>query len=180
MLLALYAVGSLSAGLIFGALAIKASLVRQFVIATAALALVTAPLPFLDTVWLLAIGLFVAGVACSPVLISGMALIERIVPSGRLTESMTWASSGLAVGIATATPLAGVVIDRAGPQTAYWVTSACAVGALIIAVLVFRSLRRALDDAEARPDRVLVRNSHPPADLDVTPNPEAPVITQVP
>ena len=50
-------------------------------IVVTALAVVTAPLPFLGTVWLVAIGLFVAGIACSPVLISGMALIERIVPS---------------------------------------------------------------------------------------------------
>ena len=158
LLLALYAVGSLSAGLIFGALAIKASLAKQFMIAVSALAVVTAPLPFLSTVWLLAIGLFVAGVACSPVLISGMALIERVVPSGRLTESMTWASSGLAVGIATATPLAGVVIDRYGAQTAYWVTSGCAVVAFLIGLIVFRSLRNALAGAEERADRVLCGN----------------------
>ena len=80
LLLALYAVGSLTAGLIFGALAIKASLVRQFMISVAALAVVTLPLPFLSTVWLVAVGLFVAGIACSPVLISGMALIERDRP----------------------------------------------------------------------------------------------------
>ena len=67
LLLALYAVGSLTAGLIFGAMAIKASLVRQFMISVAALAVVTLPLPFLSTVWLVAAGLFVAGVACSPV-----------------------------------------------------------------------------------------------------------------
>ena len=47
LLLALYAVGSLTAGLIFGALAIRASLVRQFMFAVAALAVVTLPLPFL-------------------------------------------------------------------------------------------------------------------------------------
>jgi len=168
LLLALYAVGSLAAGLIFGALALKATLVRQFMIAVAALALVTLPLPFLSTVWLVAIGLFVAGVACSPVLISGMALIERVVPSTRLTESMTWASSGLAVGIATATPLAGVVIDTYGAQTAYWVTSGCAIGAALIAALVFRSLRGALAGAETRVDKILVGSS------------EKPVITQVP
>ncbi|MEO6999412.1 MAG: MFS transporter [Terracoccus sp.] len=173
LLLALYAVGSLGAGLIFGALAIKASLVKQFIIAVTALALVTMPLPFLDTVPLLAIGLFVAGVACSPVLISGMALIERVVPSGRLTESMTWASSGLAVGIATATPLAGVVIDRYGAQTAYWVTSACAFGAFFIGWIVFRSLRSALVGAETRSDRVLASN-------DAIQDAQAQVATQVP
>jgi len=168
LLLALYAVGSLTAGLIFGALAIRASLVRQFMIAVVALAVVTAPLSFLGTVWLVAIGLFVAGVACSPVLISGMALIERIVPSARLTESMSWAFSGLAVGVATATPLAGVIIDRYGAQTAYWVTSGCAIGALLIAGIVVGSLGRALAGAEDTVDRVIAGDR------------EDPLVTQVP
>ncbi len=165
LVLALYAVGSLTAGLIFGALAIRASLVRQFLVAVALLAVVTLPLPFLGQVWLVGIGLFVAGIACSPVLISGMALIERIVPSGRLTESMAWASSGLAVGIATATPLAGVIIDRAGAQTAYWVTSGCAIGALVIGVVVARSLRRALQGSEVPVDRVIAQGA-PDRDAD--------------
>ena len=111
LLLALYAVGSLIAGLIFGAMAIKASLLRQFMIAVAALAVVTLPLPFLSTVWLVAVGLFVAGVACSPVLISGMALIERVVPGEPTDRVDDLGDLGSAVGIATATPLAGVVID---------------------------------------------------------------------
>ena len=155
ILLALYAVGSLLAGLIFGALALKATLLRQFMIAVAALAVVTISLPFLGMIWQVAIGLFVAGIACSPVLISGMALVERIVPSARLTESMAWATSGLAVGIAVATPLAGVIIDNYGAQIAYWVTSGCAIGALLIAGLVFTSLRRAQACAEVPVDRVL-------------------------
>ncbi len=181
LLLALYAVGSLTAGLIFGALTISASLVRQFLFSVAALAVVTLPLPFLGSVWLVGIGLFVAGIACSPVLISGMALIERIVPSGRLTESMSWASSGLAVGIATATPLAGVIIDRAGAQTAYWVTSGCAIGALVIGAVVVRSLSRALSGAESTADRVIAQGTGPSAEpAGPSPEPESPVITQVP
>ena len=103
-----------------------------------------------------------------------MALIERIVPSARLTESMSWASSGLAVGIATATPLAGVIIDRAGAQTAYWVTSGCAIGALVIGVIVVRSLSRALTAAENTVDRVIAQGAGPSTE------PESPVATQVP
>ncbi|HEY7815132.1 MAG TPA: MFS transporter, partial [Nakamurella sp.] len=110
VVLAVYAVGSLLAGLVFGALALRATLLRQFMIATATLAVVTAPLPFLPQVWQIAVGLFVAGLACSPVLISGMAFVERVVPGGRLTESMAWVTSGVAVGIAVASPLAGVII----------------------------------------------------------------------
>ena len=153
--LALYAVGSLLAGLIFGALALRASLLKQFMVVVAALAVVTFPLPFLGSIWLVAIGLFVAGIACSPVLISGMALIEQIVPGSRLTEAMAWASSGLAVGIAIATPLAGVIIDNHGAGPAYWVTSGCAVGAFLIACLVFPALRKAQNGARDGVDRVL-------------------------
>ena len=54
MVLAVYAVGSLLAGLVFGALALRATLLRQFMIATATLAVVTAPLPFLPQVWQIA------------------------------------------------------------------------------------------------------------------------------
>jgi predicted MFS family arabinose efflux permease len=156
--LALYAAGSLIAGLIFGALALRASLLKQFMIAVAVLAVVTFPLPFLGSVWLVAVGLFVAGIACSPVLISGMALIERIVPGQRLTESMAWATSGLAVGIAVASPLAGVIIDQYGAGPAYWVTSGCAVGSFLVACVVFRSLRRAQAGA-ADVDRLLAAGS---------------------
>jgi predicted MFS family arabinose efflux permease len=155
VVLALYAVGSLLAGLIFGALALRASLLRQFMIATAVLAVVTAPLPFLAQVWQIAVGLFVAGLACSPVLISGMSFIERVVPGGRLTESMAWVTSGVAVGIAVASPVAGVIIDGFGARTAYWVTSGSAIGALLVALCFLPSLRRAQAGAPRAAERVL-------------------------
>ena len=170
LLLALYAVGSLIAGLIFGAMALRASLLRQFMIAVAALAVVTAPLPFLDTVWLVAIGLFVAGIACSPVLISGMALIERIVPTHRLTESMAWATSGLAVGIAMATPLAGVIIDRHGARTGVLgdLRRARSVRSLI-ALLSSSGRCAGRWRRRARRDRVLVAGEPTPSPRDSMP-----------
>jgi hypothetical protein len=159
LLLALYAFGSLFGGLVFGTLHLKASLLRQFVVGVAVLALITAPLPFLGTVPLVAIGLFVAGLACSPVLITGTALIEQIVPAHRLTEAITWASSGMAVGIAVATPFAGVLIDGPGAQTAYWVTSGSAIGGLLVAVVALSSLRRASDRSTG--SEVLLASSEP-------------------
>jgi predicted MFS family arabinose efflux permease len=147
---------------VFGALALRASLLRQFMIATAVLAVVTAPLPFLPQVWQIAIGLFVAGLACSPVLISGMSFIERVVPGGRLTESMSWVTSGVAVGIAVASPLAGVIIDEFGARTAYWVTSGAAVLALLVGLLFLPSLRRAQAGAGQPAERVLAAGEPSP------------------
>ena len=145
LLLALYAAGSLLAGLIFGAMTLKSSLLRQFVTSVLLLAVITLPLPFLGNLWLLGAGLTLAGVACSPALIAGTAQLERIVPDHRLTEAMSWTTSGMAVGVAMATPLAGWVIDNVGASSAYWVTAGCAVGAALVALAVRASLVRARD-----------------------------------
>lgn len=155
LLLAMYAVGSLGAGLIFGALTLKASLVRQFIVSVMILAVVTLPLPFLGNLWLVGAGLILAGVACSPALISGMALLERVVPVHRLTEALSWSFSGMAVGIAMATPLAGRVIDTAGPSAAYWVTSGCAILAALVGLAVRGTLSRALRQAPDHADAAI-------------------------
>jgi len=144
LLLALYAFGSLLAGLVFGVAKIKSSLLKQFGFSVALLAVVTSPLPFLPNLVWVGAGLMLAGVACSPALISGMSLIERIVPAHRLTETITWTGSGMAVGIAVATPVAGIMIDAHGASDAYFVTSGCAVGSFLVALLVLRSLRRSI------------------------------------
>ena len=145
LLLALYAAGSLLAGLIFGAMTLKSSLLRQFVTSVLVLAVITLPLPFLGNLWLLGAGLTLAGVACSPALIAGTAQLERIVPDHRLTEAMSWTTSGMAVGVAVATPLAGWVIDNVGASSAYWVTAGCAIGAALVALAARASLVRARD-----------------------------------
>lgn len=142
-LLALYALGSLLSGLVFGGLNLRASLLRQYITALAALAVVSLPLVFLDSVLQLAFGMFVAGLAVAPALIAGMSLVERIVPAARLTESMGWVSSGLAAGIAVAMPLAGYIADHYPPHLSFLVLSSCAIGAFVIAMVVLRTLRRA-------------------------------------
>ena len=148
LLLALYSVASLLAGLVFGGLRLRASLHRQYLVSMVALAVVTLPLPLMHHLVLVAAGLALAGVACSPVLIAGTSLLESIVPSGRLTEAMTWSNSGVAAGLAGGSAVAGVVIDAHGASAAYWVTSACAVGAFLIAVATARPLHRAASSAQ--------------------------------
>lgn len=143
LLLAVYSFGSLLGGLVFGALKLRSGLLRQFLVMLAAMALVTLPLPLLGTVWALTLGALVAGVAVAPVLISGMALIERIVPAARLTESMSWPSAGIAVGLALSSPVAGVIVDAHSASTAYWIMAGCAVGAALVAFAQVVPLRRA-------------------------------------
>lgn len=150
ILLALYSLGSLVAGFVFGAWNFKASLPRQFLLAVTAVAVVTAPLSLMPNVWWLGLAALIAGLAIAPVLISGMSLVERIVPGNRLTESMTWVSGGLSVGLAGGMLLSGFLLDEYSAHTAYLVVSGSALLAFVMAGFVRRSVSNAFYAAQAR------------------------------
>lgn len=150
VLLASYSVGSLIAGFAFGARTFRTLLPGQLLAASTLLAVVSAPLALMGTPWLLGTAAFVAGFAVAPVLISGMSLIEHIVPGRRLTESMTWVSGGLSVGLAGGLLLSGWIVDSMSASTAYLVTSGCGIGVFVVAVLVRVPLRRAYEAASVR------------------------------
>jgi len=129
--LALWATGSMVGGLVFGAIHWRGRLHRRFAASAVVLAVLTAPMALVPPVPLLALVFLVAGVAIAPVLASGTAVVEALVPASRLTEGLAWAGTALTLTYALSAAVAGVVIDRAGPGTGFVVpvVSAFAVGA---------------------------------------------------
>ena len=121
VLLATWASGSLIAGLITGLVSVRATPRVRFRWGTLGLALAMSPLPLDPEPGVLAVNLFVGGFAISPTLVATVSLIEAEVPTARLTEGMTWLSTGIAVGLAPGAAIAGQIIDTHGPSTAYWV-----------------------------------------------------------
>ncbi len=149
LFLGLYALASGASGVVLGAVHVRAPLHRQLLLFSALLALVTVPFPFLHSPWLLGVQCLVAGLAVSPVLINGFALIERLVPNTRMTEGLVWTNTGIGVGIAVSAALAGLVIDTYGASTAYWICVISAVLVLAVVVGSGRSLDRAWTAAHA-------------------------------
>ncbi len=140
ILLALYAVGSLISGLLVGARSPVATWRTQLIIAAAALATVGIPLVFVDNVWLLASLSLLAGTAVAPILIATTSLVERAVPSSRLTEALGLSVSGLAVGIAFGTTLSGALVDAISANAGYWLMAGCGIGLLMATLLGMRQL----------------------------------------
>ena len=138
VLLALWALGSLLAGVITGAIHWTKGPSTRLKVGTAALAASMAPLGLIDAVWLMGAALFVAGFAIAPSLIATMSLVEQSVPSARLTEGMAFIHTGLAAGLAPGAALSGVVVDAAGASPAYLVSA----GAGVIAALAAQTLPR--------------------------------------
>ena len=143
LLLALYAISSMLAGLVYGALGTPRLHSSRLWKMLALMALVTLGLPLSPNVYVLAGVAFLAGSAVSPVLISGTALVERIVPSSQLTEGITWTITGMALGLAFSVPLSGLIIDSYGARVAYLVTAGCAIAASAVGWLGRQSLRTA-------------------------------------
>ncbi|MCU7822520.1 MFS transporter [Kitasatospora sp. DSM 101779] len=160
LVLAVYALGSCLAGVVFGAFKPRGSLAGRFLggvgaMAAGMLPLVVAAALLHGTAGLVGIGaaLFVAGLSISPTMITAMALVERLVPAAKLTEGMTWTTTGLAIGVAIGSSVAGWVVDAAGAATAYWVPVTAALLAAVAALAGLPRLRGGLRSPEPEPIR---------------------------
>ena len=132
LLLAIWALGSLISGVVSGSIVFRRTPASRYRWGILALALLMAPLPFVEGMFLLGGFLFLAGFAISPTMIAGVSWVEAIVPSDRLNEGMTVFTTGLVVGIAPGAAVVGAVVDRAGASASFVVPAvAGALGALI-------------------------------------------------
>lgn len=139
-ILAGYAGGSLVVGLVFGVLKLKASLARQFAVANLVAAATTLPLLFIVNIPMLAVVLFLAGASVSPTFITAFGLIEQRIPAAKLTEGITWAVTGISIGVALGSFASGYVIDAFGPASGFWVSVAAGLMALLSVTLGYRIL----------------------------------------
>ncbi len=135
-----YAIGSFVVGLILGALKLRTPLHRQLLIAVSVLAVTALPLLIADTIPLLALAVFVSGIAISPTFITAFGLIERRVPESMLTEGITWVMTGIGIGMALGAFLAGLVVDMFGAQNGFWLSVAAGVAVVIVIVLSQKTL----------------------------------------
>ena len=89
---------------------------------------------------LLALAIFVSGVAISPTFITAFGLIERRVPAAMLTEGVTWVMTGIGIGMALGAFATGWVVDNFGAHNGFWVSVAAGTAALLTVLLGQRSL----------------------------------------
>jgi MFS family permease len=142
VVLALYAAGSCVAGIVFGLLHFTGAPARRWLLGVCAMAVSMIPLLLVGNLPFLAVALFVAGLSIAPTMITTMSLIEEHVPRAHLTEGMTWVSTGLAVGVALGSSVAGWVIDAAGARAGYGVPAVSGAVAVAVGFLGYRRLSR--------------------------------------
>jgi MFS family permease len=112
VLLGLWGVGSLAAGLLYGALPIRIPLVRQLTIVMTAVALVHVPLLFANDIVSLTLVLVLAGVIISPTTITANEIVQRTVPAAAFTEGTYWLTTAVAFGMTTGAFLGGLAVSH--------------------------------------------------------------------
>lgn len=156
LVLSVYAGGSLVAGLAYGGVAWRVSPARRLAAGSVLMAVTLVPLLLVDSVGALTVVVFVAGSAIAPTLITAFAIVERVVPGARLTEGLTWAGTGLSLGVAGGAPLAGHLVDTYGTRAGFGVTVASGLLTAAVGVLGGRRLGTALRRAGPAPGKAAV------------------------
>ena len=141
LILGTYAFGSAVGGLWYGSRHWTAPLGRRFT-TTAALTVagVSAFWAVPGLLVLDAVG-FIAGLAISPTLMTGYAILERQAPPHRTTEAMAWLSSTISVGVAVGSAFSGHIIDAVGARWSFAFAACCGAAGVLICVAGLRRLR---------------------------------------
>ncbi|WP_019876836.1 MFS transporter [Sporichthya polymorpha] len=141
-ILALYALGSLVAGVVFGTARRHAPPWQGFLGGAVGIGASALAMPFVPSLGVLAGLVVLAGISISPTLISGMALVRHLAPPTRLTEGFAWATTGLSVGLMAGSAAAGWLAEHVSPADGFWAATVAAVGAATLAAAGAPRLRR--------------------------------------
>lgn len=139
--LSLTAVGSLTAGAIYGAVDWRLSQARLLAITAGVLTIGVVPLAFVGSSLVMAALAVVAGIAIAPALIAGSTLLYLLAPEGSLSEGFSWLTSAGALGIALGTAVGGRLADLGSSHQAAWAAVGGGIVALVLSVVGQPALR---------------------------------------
>ncbi|HEX5018451.1 MAG TPA: MFS transporter [Actinomycetes bacterium] len=152
VVLALWSIASLAAGLIVGGMKKLPGLHVQLIVGAAATWLLLTPLLFVHSLVGIGAVLLFAGAGVSPALIAGFALASRLVPSSALTQALTWASIAIGTGFAIGSPASGWLVDEIAIEAGFWVALTAGFIATACAVVSRDALAHEYDEPRESPN----------------------------
>jgi MFS family permease len=142
VVLAVFALGSMVAGLAYGARHFTSPAARRFVIGMAALGAGVSLFLLAHSLWTLAIVMFVAGLAIAPTVITGNGLVQDMVGKHQLTEALAWVGTSIGIGASLGASVAGARVDAAGADAGFLVAVGAGWFATLLTLAASRTLRR--------------------------------------
>jgi MFS family permease len=152
VVLGLWSIASLVAGLIVGGMKRMPGLHIQLLAGSAATWLLLLPLLFVHSLVGIGAVLLFAGAGVSPALIAGFALASRLVPGSALTQSLTWTSIAIGARLALGSPASGWFVDHIPIEAGLWVALTAGFIATGCALISQRSLAHEYAEPGDSPD----------------------------
>ena len=150
LILGTYALGSAVGGLWYGSRHWRAPIARRFAITAAITVLGVSTFWAMPGLLALDAAGFAAGLAISPTLMTGYAILERQAPPHRRTEALAWLGSTISVGVALGSALAGHIIDAHGARWSFAFAACCGAAGVLICIAGLAKLRTPEQDALAQ------------------------------
>lgn len=148
--LSLTAVGSLTAGAVYGAMNWRQPQARLLSITAGVLTLGVIPLAFAGSSLVMAFLAIVSGIAIAPALIAGSTLLGSLASKGSLSEGFSWLTSAGALGIALGTGVGGRLAELGSSERSAW----AAVGGGFLALAISVAGQSALRKERSAPEPV--------------------------
>jgi MFS family permease len=141
VLLGLWGLSSAITGLAYGAMTVRARLHRRLIVSVALFACGFVPLLFARGIVELAVFLLISGLAMAPATITVFEVIQRVVPAAALTEAVSWAGSGVVLGMTAGSLAGGWAAEHLGIDHMYAIPVAYGALALTVTGIGYRDLR---------------------------------------
>lgn len=140
LLLACWALGSGAGGLWYGTRNWRAPVWRRFAVTQALTVAGVWAFGAVPNLVVLAVVQFACGLAIAPTLIAGYSLLESQASPGRVTEAMSWLSTGIGVGVACGATAAGFILDAFGGRWGYVFAASCGSASVLLCLGGLRRL----------------------------------------
>ena len=145
VLLAIFALGSVTAGFLFGVIGGPWSPLGRLAVAGALFAVVMPWFAIVGSPVAFAIVSFCAGLATTPILIASSSVIETLAARENITVAMSWPSVAMSVGVTIGAALSGAAIDGGDSYGGLWVplvAAALVAAATLLNVILRRRARQ--------------------------------------
>ena len=141
--LAAWALGSLSAALVYGSRTWAWPMWRQFLVGVLALALGASTFILAGSVPVLMVLMLVTGMSIAPTVTVGNHIVQAVTPRDQLTEGLTWVGTAMNVGVSLGSLLAGRLVDTHGSRGGYVLVTVFAWLSVLVALATIGVVRQA-------------------------------------
>lgn len=141
MILAAMSLGSLISAVIYGSRIWSPPLWKLFIIGLVLMAIGVSPLSLAPNLIVLAVLMFIAGLAIAPTMTNVNTIVQRVTPATRLTEGLTWMSTAMTLGVSMGSAISGPVVDDVGYKGGYMATLTFAWLMVLFALVGLKRMR---------------------------------------